>query len=293
MAGPWLVRNWIWVGNPVAPFLNSWFPNAFWTAGAEHEYLAGLRQYPVFHSYWDFISQLTVLGGLTPGMTGPAFLLLPVSLLALRNPHGRRLLFAAAVYSVPAFFNTEVRFLIPALPFFALALGLAMENSWGMLPAVAIFQAVLCWPAVMDVYCDTNAWRIRGLPIKAALRIAPESQFIAAHVGDYALKDAIARTVPPGGRIFSFAGRAQAYLDRDIVVGYESSQGMRIQQTLERAAAADSGQRAAALEAKSEGCGFLLVNDADAVSDNIKRNLNIWGVSKVTEANGTTLYSID
>jgi hypothetical protein len=226
-------------------------------------------------------------------MIGPAFLLLPLSLLALRNPHGRRLLLAAAVYSIPAFFNTEVRFVIPALPFFALALGLAMENSWGMLPAVAIFQAVLCWPAVMDVYCNPNAWRIRCLPIKAALRIEPERQFVAAHVGDYALKDAIERTVPPADRIFSFAGRAQAYLDRDIVVGYESSQGMRIQEALEKAAAADSGQRAATLAAKSEGCDFLLVNDADMVANNMKRNMNIWGISEVAEVNGTTLYSID
>jgi hypothetical protein len=25
-AGPWVVRNWVWLGNPAAPFLNSWFP---------------------------------------------------------------------------------------------------------------------------------------------------------------------------------------------------------------------------------------------------------------------------
>ncbi|HUE03423.1 MAG TPA: hypothetical protein VMR62_27925, partial [Bryobacteraceae bacterium] len=57
-AGPWLLRNWIWLGNPTAPFLNSWFPNASWSSGAEHQYLAGLSQYPAFKSYWDFILQL-------------------------------------------------------------------------------------------------------------------------------------------------------------------------------------------------------------------------------------------
>ena len=102
-SGPWLLRNWIWIGNPVAPFLNSWFPNRYWTGGAEHQYLAGLSQYPPFKSYYDFFLQLTVLGGLVPGMIGPAFLLLPLSLLALRHPHGRKLLLAGAVYSIPAF----------------------------------------------------------------------------------------------------------------------------------------------------------------------------------------------
>jgi len=292
-AGPWIVRNWLWLGNPVAPFLNSWFPNRYWTAGAEQQYLAGLRQYPAFHSYWDFCLQLTVLGGLVPGMIGPAFLLLPLSLLALRHPHGRRLLLAAAVYSIPAFLNTETRFLIPALPFLALALGLAMENSWGVLPAVAFFQAILCWPTVMDSYCDRNAWRIRGFQARAAFRVMPESEYIGSHVGDYALKTAIEQTVPPGSKIFSFAGRAAAYLDRDIVVGYESSQGMRIQEALQNAASANSGQRAAALEAKSEGYGFLLVNDSDIVSSNMKNNFNIWGVTALAEANGITLYRVD
>jgi hypothetical protein len=277
MAGPWLVRDWIWLGNPFAPFLNSWFPNPYWTAGAEHEYLAGLRHYPPFKSWWDFILQLTVLGGLVPGMIGPAFLLLPLSLLALRTAQGRRLLLAAAVYSVPAFLNTEVRFLIPALPFFALALGLALQESVGMLLAVALFQSILCWPPVIDVYCSPIAWRIRGFQFHT------DSGFIARHVSDYALKGDIEKAVPPNARIFSFAGRAAAYIDRDIVVGYESSQGLRIE------AALNSGQPEAAQKAKSEGCQYLLVND----SDQVNQYLHIWQLTILAKANGTTLYRID
>jgi hypothetical protein len=292
-AGPWLVRNWIWLGNPVAPFLNSWFPNPYWTAVSEHQYLAGLSQYPAFKSYWELIMQLTVLGGLVPGMIGPAFLLLPLSLLALRHSHGRRLLLAGAVYAIPACLNTEIRFLIPALPFFALALGLAMAESWGSLPAAALLQALLCWPAVMDTYCDRNAWRVRGFELRAALRLEPESEFIASHVGDYALKAAIERAVPVEGRIFSFAGRAAAYIDRDMVVGYESSQGVLAQETLENAAASGSGQREAALKVKSLGLGYLLVNASDGVAEDLRNHFTSWGLSKLAEANGTTLYRID
>ena len=195
MAGPWLLRNWIWLGNPVAPFLNAWFPNPYWSAVAEHQYLAGLSQYSMVKSFSDFIMQITVLGGLVPGMIGPAFLLLPLSLLALRHPQGRRLLLAGLVYAIPACFNTEIRFLIPALPFLALALGLAMANSWGALPAVAILQSLLCWPAILDTYCDRNAWRVRGFQLRAALRLEPESEYISSHVGDYALKRLIEKEV--------------------------------------------------------------------------------------------------
>lgn len=228
-----------------------------------------------------------------PGMIGPAFLLLPLSLLALRHTHGRRLLLAGAVYAIPACLNTEIRFLIPALPFFALALGLAMADSWGALPAVALLQSVLCWPAVMNTYCDRNAWRVRGFELRAALRLEPESRFIASHVGDYALKAAIEQAVPVRARIFSSAGRAAAYIDRDIVVGYESSQGVLVQGTLENAAATNSGQRAAALKVKSLGLGYLLVNASDAVAENMKNHFSHWGLTKLAEANGTTLYRID
>ena len=119
------------VGKSGGAVSESCFPNSYWNAGMEHEYLFGLRLYPPFKSYWYFVSQLTVLGGLVPGMIGPAFLLLPLSLYCFRHSRGRKLLLAGAIYAIPAFFNTEIRFLIPALPFFALALGLAMENSWG------------------------------------------------------------------------------------------------------------------------------------------------------------------
>jgi hypothetical protein len=293
MAGPWLLRNWIWLGNPFAPFLNSWFPNPFWTASAEHQYLAGLSQYPPFKSYGDFIMQLTVLGGLVPGMIGPVFLLLPLSLMALRCRQGRQLLAAGAAFAIPACLNTEIRFLIPALPFFAMALGLAMENSWGVLPAVALMEAILCWPTVMTAYCDRNAWRVRGFQFGAAFQTEAESHYISSHVGDYALKPAIEQAVPPNQRLFSFAGRAAAYIDRDIVVGYESSLGMQVQEALQNAAAAGTGQRAAALKSKAAGLDFLLVNDSDGVATDMNNHLNKWGLTKQAKANGTTLYRID
>lgn len=77
------------------------------------------------------------------------------------------------------------------------------------------------------------------------------------------------------------------------MVGYESSQGMLIQEALQHAAAAGSGQRAAAMKAKSLGTGYLLVDSADGVAEDMKNHTSNWGLSKVAEVNGTTLYRID
>jgi hypothetical protein len=281
---PWVLRNWLWLGNPVAPFLNHWFPNPYWTDRMEGSYLSGLAHYPQMKSYFDIPLQLTVIGGLVPGLLGPVFLLAPISLLALRLPQGRRLLLAAAVFAIPALFNTEVRFLISSVPFVALAMALALANSWGVLPVLAIFHAVISWPGVINIYCDPNAWRIRGLPVRAALRLDPESTYIAAHIEDYALKPAIEQAVPPGGRIFSFAGRPAAYFDRDIIVGYESSLGQQVSQLL---------QHHATREVRALGIGYLWINDSDGLAAGMKSDPKSWSITQLAEANGTTFYQID
>ena len=281
---PWVLRNWLWLGNPAAPFLNHWFPNPYWTGSMEGSYLSGLAHYPQVKSYFDIPLQLTVIGGLVPGFLGPVFLLAPIALLALRHSQGRRLLLAGAVFAIPALFNTEVRFLIPAVPFVALAMGLALANSRGMLPVLAVFHTVISWPSVLNVYCDPNAWRIRGLPVGAALRLEPESGYIAAHIGDYVLKPAIEQAVPPGGRIFSFGGRAAAYFDRDIIVGYESSLGEEVSQLL-----VQHGTK----QVKALGIGYLWINDTDGLAAGMKSDQKSWGITRLAEVNGTTFYRID
>ena len=53
----------------------------------------------------------------------------------------------------------------------------------------------------------------------------PLTPFILKSIPDYALKLPIEQQVPRGERIFSFAGRPEAYIDRDIIVSYESTLG--------------------------------------------------------------------
>ena len=232
MIAPWAIRNGIWLGNPFAPFLNRWFPNPYFHPGMEQSYLADLGRYEGINHFWEIPLQLTLHGRLISGMVGPVLLLAPFALLALRHPQGRRLLAAALVFAVPAYFNTGARFLIPALPFVALAMGIALANSWGVLPALAIFEAMVCWPSVLSMYCDPTAWRIREIPARAALRLEPETRFLAAHLTDYTWKEPIERMVAPNEKIFSFAGRPEAYIDRDIVVWYESALGNLAQDIL-------------------------------------------------------------
>lgn len=255
MAAPWMLRNWYWLGNPFAPFFNRWFPNPFYPAEAEASYLRELRT--VDGGVFD----LVVTGAKLPGLVGPVFLLAPFALLALRYPVGRRLLLGAAVFTIPAVLNPGARFLIPALPFAALAMGVAMQNSPGAIPVLAAFHVLLGFPAVMPSYCAPWAWRIREAPVKVALGLAPEQPYIERYLPDYWLKQTIEKHVPKGERVFALAGLPEAYIDRRIVVGYESAEGLK----------------------GGEGFRYFVLNE----------DSNLPGLSVIEKKNGKALYLRD
>jgi hypothetical protein len=232
MVAPWTLRNWFWIGNPFAPFFNSWFPNPYYHAGMERIYADLLRHYTAIKHYWEIPLQLTLRGGLVEGMFGPVFLLAPLGLFALRFKSGRRLLLAALVFALPAYLNVGARFLIPSAPFLALAIGVGLAEVPMALPLLALFHVLACWPPILSTYCDPWTWRITSSPVRAALRLDPEPPYLINHIPDLALKVPIELAVPSGERIFSFAGRPDAYIDRDIIVSYESTLGNLAQDIL-------------------------------------------------------------
>ena len=87
VALPWVVKNWIWLDNPLAPFFNQIFQNRYITISFEKEYVEYFRSY-WFSSPWRVLWDVTVRGTLS-GLLGPVFLLAPVGLAALRWRLGR------------------------------------------------------------------------------------------------------------------------------------------------------------------------------------------------------------
>jgi 4-amino-4-deoxy-L-arabinose transferase-like glycosyltransferase len=284
-SAPWLFRNWIWLGNPVAPFFNRWFRNPYFSASYEKAYLSDVAHFEGLRHWWEYPLDVTSYGARIPGLLGPVFLLAPFAALALRSRQGRRLLAAAVVFSVPFGFNAATRFLMPGMPFLALALGIGIQDSPGVVPLLVAAQALLCWPSVTPLYAADWSWRIREIPVRAAFRLEPEADFLRRRLPDYNLKPAIARVVAASAKIFSFSTRPEAYLGRTIVVGYESAEGHRAQEAL-----LDRWDTGAL---KDLGIGYLLINEADSISAEIKQNSRDWHVTALAESNGTILYRID
>jgi hypothetical protein len=167
------------------------------------------------------------------GTFGPLLLALPIALLALRRPAGRLAWAAALLLAAPWYFDTGARFLMPGLACAALALGMALPRpaAWA---AIAL-QAVLCWPQVIDWRERRHSWRPDEFPIAAALRITPESQYLASHVEAFSLARLIERETPPEAKILALEAVASAYSTRDVRVWWQSAEAERLAQSLEAA----------------------------------------------------------
>ena len=220
--GPWLLRNWIWYRNPLAPFFNQMFPNPWVMVGFEKIYRRMLATYEL-PSLWQLPMQVTTYGKLA-GLLGPVFLLAPIALLALRSRAGRPLLLGALVFGANYFSNIGARFLIPSLPFVALAMALIFSQIPYLALAVAVIHAWISWPSHVVKYCAPEAWHLSKVIWKEALRIRPEEPYLESHLLYYGVDRMIERSAAPGSTVFTFKPIPEAYTSRRILVEYQSAE---------------------------------------------------------------------
>jgi hypothetical protein len=227
---PWTLKNWIWVGNPFAPFLNGLFPNPSFSVAFEQEYRHHMALYDLA-SRWQIPMQVTTYGSLA-GLLGPVFLLAPIALLALRRRAGRQLLLAALVFGATYFTNIGTRFLIPPLPFVALAMALVLSGTPRLLMAMALVHALISWPSVVVKYCHYDAWHLSNVPWREALRIKPEDPYLESHLPLYGAARLVERTTAPGSTVFAFTPIPDAYTSRPILVAQQSSENAKSREIL-------------------------------------------------------------
>jgi len=232
VAAPWILRDAIMTGNPVAPLFNRFFPNPYFHPSMERDLAASLG------SWWGVppwrIPYELAIGGTFAGTMGPVFFALPLGLLALRKRAGRLCWMAAALLALPWFWNTGARFLMPALPFLAMALALAIAMA---LPRQALWacvavQAVGCWPQIFGLYHPAYTWRLERIPWRAALRIQPERDYLLSVLPAYHVARLLQDNTQPGERIFSLISVPTAYTDREVLEFWHSAQAVQLRDTL-------------------------------------------------------------
>ena len=235
---PWLIKNWIFMHDPVAPFFTRVFPSPYLHTLIIEEWEQYLHRYDV-PNLWALPLEVTGRGGLTQGIIGPIFLLAPLGLLALRDRAGRRVLFLGVILLATYFGNLGTRFMIPCLPFFALAMAIAVERWKPALVGLALIQAVAAWPAVMPLYANQYAWRLEDFPWRAALRIMPQEEFLKKNLFGYEDIKMIDEHVPTQDKVLDLVGVPESYTTRHLIQTFPGAQNNNLMDFLDIALSED------------------------------------------------------
>ena len=223
MMAPWLIRNAVWFDNPFSPFFNQWFPNPYIHIAFEQDYRANMRTFSGVTDPAEIALQATVRGNKLGGLAGPVFLLAPVGLLASRRREGRWLWLGALVFGLPYAANIGTRFLIPCLPYVALAVAMVFARAPVLLSMLVAVHALASWPAVIPVYAHPHAWRLEGIRWKAALRLESEEGYLARKFPEYSVARMVEEKVPEREKILTFAQIPEAYTTRETLVVYQAA----------------------------------------------------------------------
>ncbi len=284
----WPLRNWVFVDNPLAPFGNAIFPNPYLHVSFERDYRYVLSRRGDF-TFWNLPLEVTVRGGRLGGLIGPAFLAAPIAILALREWRGRRILIAGAIAGFGYLFNKETRFIIPSLPFLALAMGLALARVPALLCLVAVAQLILCWPTVVKRYAAPGAWRLQHVPWSAVLRTEKGDAYLYGRTAEYRLARMVEAAVPPGEPVFSFGGIAQSYTSHVILVSFQSAFNERLRSVLCVGYEPDSCQPLLTIRFSfppAKVRHLRVVQLAKGESDS-------WSISEIHVANSSTPIPVD
>jgi hypothetical protein len=222
MIAPWMLKNWIVLQNPIAPFGNTIFRNPYFHPIAEMDYSNVMRDYGVKDKR-TLPLEVTIRGGRTQGLLGLIFLLAPIAFLALRFRAGRRLLAAALLLGLPYYFNIGTRFLIPALPFVSMAMALSIGSWPVLLGAMMIVHAFFSWPSEIHRYSAQYVWQLEKIPILEALRLIPQDRYLRDRSEEYGAARLVEAKVPKGERILGTDGVTYAYCSRDFLISFQAA----------------------------------------------------------------------
>ncbi len=151
VAAPWYLKTMIYTGNPVYPFAYSLFGGKYWSAenaalyaGEQAKFGVGKDMASLLLSPWQVTNEPLYLTPQKPFIyteyifygfgLSPAFLalllILPIAGGRLTSVSRACLLFGVGVFAFWFFLMQQTRYLIPALPFFAIVMAEMVVTSW-------------------------------------------------------------------------------------------------------------------------------------------------------------------
>ncbi len=222
---PWLIKNLVFTGNPVAPFANTWFPNDVFDPALEIAY----RTYLGFNPDQPRLAQIPFLvladGFRLGGLLGPVFYLAPLVLFSRA-----RFVWPALLFAGPFLLNLGARFLIPGLPFVSLGMAQVLGRFRFVWPLVLVLHLLLGWYPVTHAFAHIYAWHIKEFNWRAALRLETEAQFLGRKVVEYPMFAELQKL--RGGKVLTYAQFGDSYAGVEMITGTLSRRGVEMREML-------------------------------------------------------------
>jgi hypothetical protein len=195
VASPWYLKNLIFTGNAVYPFLHSLFGGQGWSHEMKNLYSMFLSYIGGGPSIWDYLRlpwDICLLGGNGnpdfDGYIGPILLLVPIMSIAIRPKPAeiRFMLFFSAIYFVIwGAVIQQMRFLVPIFPVVCVALGVLIHTSPEGWRKTRLCIWIFCL-LTMGVNTYIHVHRLKRLaPYEYITGTQSEHDFLRSHLPSY------------------------------------------------------------------------------------------------------------
>jgi hypothetical protein len=232
IVSPWLIRNYVFTGNPVYPLLNNVFKSPLMPPiNPTFDRASFGMGDNVFTEYLLSPWNVTIHGERYQGTIGPIFLTFLPLLIVVRVDRIIRylLLFCGVFFILWEISFPVIRYLIPMMPLLGLIVSYVVSSSvrwdnWGSVVLSTMVIAVTTVTLFLNLPFFHPFWQeewspgiVRHVPYEVVLGIESKEHYLSRHLSSYEVFQYANRNLPPDAKILCFNEEFRYLSDRTLV----------------------------------------------------------------------------
>lgn len=271
---PWYLKNWLWAGNPIYPFI---FGGREWTTLRLDLLMTYLKSFGIGENILDLFllpfnlyTQREAFGTfmMTIDMPSVLFPLVFVSLFFWKNPQLKWIaLLAFFRFILWALGSQQTRFLLPLYPILSLlAASVIYVIANRFKPQSG--RPLVAYGVIGGVLATTLAYQLIFIPILNPFRVVfgaeSKASFLQSARYDYNAHRYIGEAIPSGSRVYQMWDGQAYYCEGKCLVDAEQGQWVHLitsEESIEEQVAALNDQGVTHLLLDIEGLNFMLNHD--------------------------------
>jgi len=235
IVSPWLIKNYVFTGNPVYPFLNNVFKSPLMSPinPTFDRASFGIGD-NVFSRYILTPWNMTFYGKKYGGAIGPIFLIFIPLVFVLRTDKILKfiLLFCAVYFALWEISVPVMRYLMPIMPFLSIVVGYIINGMicWDNVGSKVLSGGVMAVTGVtlfLGLPFFHPLWQqgwipgvVQHVPYEVVWGIESRADYLSRHLSSYEVFQYVNRNLPPDAKILCFNEEFHYLSDRTLVPAF-------------------------------------------------------------------------